>query len=151
MPRKSSVQYASLHSLQVSLGENMRTQVKRWGSQADFCVAAGMSRGTLNRLFTGETVGVDVLFRVLRTLGDSYVIEQLTRAAATNPLDDIALKPVKPRTQLSNTPPLIHNQATKAAVRLANLTGLAVPKAVVPKAVVPKAVVPKEGGITDAD
>lgn len=92
MDTKINVKAASVAAIQEAVGESIKAQVKAWGSTSDFIEVSGVPRSSLYRLFNGETIGSDMLLKVLHTLGRFDALEALTRTPPQNPLDFVFTK-----------------------------------------------------------
>jgi len=77
---------ATIEILQKAMGEAVAVHIRRQGTVKSFAKESGVARATIYRLLQGETVGTDVLFRVLRTLNRTDLLQLLVNPPEESPL-----------------------------------------------------------------
>lgn len=86
MSNSINIKSASISALQQAQGESIRLQIQEWGSIKDFIEYSGVSKATLYRVFSGHTVGSDVILKIYQSLGKTDVLTALTAKPKPNPL-----------------------------------------------------------------
>jgi transcriptional regulator with XRE-family HTH domain len=84
---------ASIDALQADLGHRLeQLRLGRNISQHDLARQAGVSRRTITRLETGQSVSLDTLLRVMRALGLIGRVATLLPDPEVRPIDRVRLK-----------------------------------------------------------
>lgn len=83
---KINPQTASIDSLLLAIGENLREHIKAKSTIQQFCQDNGVPSSTLYRFFDGDNISADNLFRIIRGLGMTDVLGELLRPPEASPV-----------------------------------------------------------------
>lgn len=114
------IRAASIDSLSKHIGEALKVHAKKQGGVTALSEHSGVSRSTLNRLFSGKPVGLDSLLRVLRSLERYDVIQLLCEAPRLTPIEQWELEHGKRKPQKNPMKVPQHKQSTGFHVKMAD-------------------------------
>lgn len=87
---KIDVREAPVDAISKKVGEELRAYAKKHGGINALVEGSGVSRSTLNRLFTGKSVTTEVLFRTLRTLERWDILNLLIESPRLTPIEQLS-------------------------------------------------------------
>lgn len=87
---KIDVREAALDTISSKIGEELRAYAKKHGGINALVESSGVSRSTLNRLFNGNSVSTEVLFRTLRALERWDILNLLTESPRLTPIERLS-------------------------------------------------------------
>lgn len=119
---------ASIDALAKHIGHQLKLYAKKEpGGITALAESSGVSRSTLNRLFSGQAVGLDSLLRVLRVLERYDILHLLCQTPSLTPIEKLEILQPQRKLKRRKSPPdtnsryshvkMADSEAIKASLR----------------------------------